>query len=64
MPLTKSGKKVMANMKEEYGEDKGENVFFASKNKGIPGSDKWEKKAGKSTPAHPGHDRSHRQGKH
>ena len=35
MPLTKKGKKVMASMKKEYGEKKGEEVFYASRNKGT-----------------------------
>ena len=35
MPLTKKGAKIMDNMKNEYGKDKGKSVFFASKNKGI-----------------------------
>lgn len=29
MPLTKSGKKVKAKFKEEYGSDKGESVYYA-----------------------------------
>ena len=44
MPLTKSGKKVMSSMKEEYGEEKGKSVFYASINKGKPGSRKWHGK--------------------
>ena len=35
MPLTKKGKKIMSSMKEEYGEKKGEKVFYASANKGT-----------------------------
>ena len=35
MPLTKKGRKIMASMKEEYGEKKGKQVFYASRNKGI-----------------------------
>lgn len=34
MPLNKKGSKIMKNMKEEYGSKKGEEVFYASKNKG------------------------------
>jgi hypothetical protein len=34
MPLTKKGKKVMKSMKGQYGEKKGEQVFYATKNKG------------------------------
>ena len=35
MPLTKKGKEIMRNMDKEYGEKKGEQVFYASKNKGT-----------------------------
>ena len=34
MPLNKRGKKIMKSMKEQYGSKKGENVFYASLNKG------------------------------
>ena len=34
MPLTKKGTKIMRSMKENYGSKKGEQVFYASKNKG------------------------------
>lgn len=34
-PLTEKGEKIMSNMKEQYGEKKGEQVFYASKNKGT-----------------------------
>jgi hypothetical protein len=41
MPLTKKGKKIKAAMFEQYGAEKGERVFFASKNAGrITGVDK------------------------
>jgi hypothetical protein len=41
MPLTKKGKKIKAAMAAQYGEKKGEQVFYASKNKGtISGVDK------------------------
>lgn len=43
MPLSKSGKKVMKNMKKEYGSKKGEEVFYASVNKKKKGSEKWHK---------------------
>ena len=42
MPLTKSGKKVLAQMKKEYGAKKGEEVFYASINARKKGSEKWE----------------------
>ena len=35
MPLTEKGEKVMKSMKQEYGEKKGESVFYASANKGT-----------------------------
>jgi hypothetical protein len=35
MPLTKKGRKIEAAMKAEYGEKKGESVFYASANKGT-----------------------------
>lgn len=34
MPLTEKGRKIMKSMKKEYGKKKGEQVFYASKNKG------------------------------
>lgn len=40
MPLTKKGKKIMSNMKKEYGPKTAKKVFYASKNKGkIKGVD-------------------------
>lgn len=48
MPLTEKGRKIMRNMKEEYGEEKGEEVFYASKNKGtITGVDKSRDHSGR-----------------
>lgn len=44
MPLTKTGTKVMNNMRKEYGDKKAEEVFYASINKGKPGSSKWHLK--------------------
>lgn len=41
MPLTEKGKKILREMKKEYGEKKGEEVFYASVNKGkIKGAHK------------------------
>ena len=37
MPLTKKGSKVMRAMKKTYGPEKGERVFYASRNKGTIG---------------------------
>ena len=39
MPLTKKGKKIMSSMKKQYGKKKGEQVFYASKNKGTISDD-------------------------
>lgn len=35
MPLTKKGKKIKRAMKKQYGEEKGEQVFYASQSKGV-----------------------------
>ena len=35
MPLTDKGQKIMSSMKKQYGADKGESVFYASRNKGV-----------------------------
>lgn len=43
MPLSKEGKKVLAAMKAEYGDKKGEEVFYATMNKREK-KRKWEKK--------------------
>jgi hypothetical protein len=41
MPLTKKGSKIMRAMAKEYGPEKGERVFYASRNKGtISGVDR------------------------
>jgi len=41
MPITSKGRAIMAAMKKQYGDKKGEGVFYASKNKGnIKGVDK------------------------
>jgi len=50
MPLTPKGNKIMSAMKKEYGEEKGESVFYASRNKGtISGVDPESKAPKKST---------------
>jgi len=44
MPLTKKGKKIKRAMQEQYGKKKGEQVFYASQNKGnITGTHKEPK---------------------
>jgi len=35
MPLTRKGGKILRAMKQDYGEKKGKNVFYASINKGT-----------------------------
>jgi hypothetical protein len=35
MPLNAKGEKIKAAMKKQYGEKKGEEVFYASENKGT-----------------------------
>lgn len=40
MPLTKSGRKVLAKMKAQYGAEKGKQIFYATANKQ---GKKWHK---------------------
>lgn len=48
MSLTKKGEKIKKAMKDEYGSKKGEQVFYASANKGtIKGVKKGKSKPGK-----------------
>jgi hypothetical protein len=43
MPLTEKGQKIKSAMKKQYGEEKGERVFYASKSKGtIKGVDTFK----------------------
>jgi hypothetical protein len=43
MPLTEKGEKIKGAMEEKYGKEKGEKVFYASKNKGtISGVDRTD----------------------
>lgn len=35
MPLSEKGEKIKSAMEKQYGEEKGESVFYASKNKGT-----------------------------
>lgn len=45
MPLTKKGKEIKKAMDKEYGKKKGDQVFYASENKGtIKGVAKSKKK--------------------
>lgn len=44
MPLSSKGEEILANMRKEYGDKKGESVFYASKNAGkISGVDRSDK---------------------
>lgn len=44
MPLTEKGAKILASMKKQYGDEKGEQVFYASQKKGaITGTHKGKK---------------------
>ena len=46
MPLNEKGKKIMKSMKEQYGKKRGEQVFYASKNKKvIKGVEKKKKRS-------------------
>ena len=47
MPLTDKGQKIMSAMKKQYGSDKGESVFYASRNKGVITGVEGRKKANK-----------------
>jgi hypothetical protein len=50
MPLTDKGKKIRAAMHKQYGEKKGESVFYASINKGtIKGAEKTGQSPNPST---------------
>lgn len=45
MPLTKKGKKIKKAMQSTYGKEKGEDVFYASQNKGrIKGTHKGKRR--------------------
>jgi hypothetical protein len=44
MPLTKSGKRILRRFQKQYGKKKGKEYFYASINKGKPGTEKWHKK--------------------
>ena len=35
MPLTTKGKKIKRNMTQQYGKERGERIFHASRNKGT-----------------------------
>jgi len=35
MPLTAKGEKILSNLEEEYGAEKGKQVLYAGKNKGT-----------------------------
>ena len=44
--MNEKGKKIMKSMREQYGKKRGEQVFYASKNKGtIKGVEKKKKRS-------------------
>lgn len=48
MPLTPKGRKIKASMRQQYGKEKAEEIFYASRNKGtISGVDKAKRKTAK-----------------
>ena len=49
MPLTASGKKILAKFKKTYGAKKGKQVFYASISEKKKGSSKWHAKRKKKT---------------
>ena len=49
MPLTKKGAKIKRAMKKQYGSEKGERVFYATRNKGtITGVDRMKRQPTKA----------------
>lgn len=61
MPLTPKGRKIESAMEHEYGAKKGEQVFYASKNKGtitgVEGKKKHVAKKMKKVYHHTGEDK-------
>ena len=54
MPLTKKGKKIKSAIQETYGEEKGEEVFYASARKGtIKGGERYRKRKLSQAMSHP-----------
>ena len=51
MPLTPTGRKVMSSMKQQYGDEKAERVFYRNINKGKAGSETWHGKKKHQSPA-------------
>lgn len=55
MPLTQKGQQIKANMVRKYGEKKGTEVFYASRNAGtISGVDRVPPGSGRNDRAAPG----------
>lgn len=49
MPLTAKGNKILSHMKQQYGEEKGTQVFYASQSKKtITGTHKGTKRGNRS----------------
>lgn len=63
MPLTPKGEKIEHAMEKEYGEKKGKEVFYASKNKGtIKGVERKKRDIARHMQSHPV--KSHYSGKY
>jgi len=41
MPITKEGQKALKKLKIQYGDKRGESVFYSSINSGKKGTSKW-----------------------
>ena len=41
MPLTATGRRVLEEMRDRYGDNKGERIFYSTINSGKKGSSKW-----------------------
>lgn len=42
MPLSETGKEILAELQKKHGELEGKQIFYASIQAGVPGSEKWE----------------------
>jgi len=46
-PLTSMGKRILTQMKEKYGKEEGEEVFYSSINKKKKGTKQWHREKNK-----------------
>lgn len=44
MPLSAKGQEILGKYKKQYGSDRGKSNFYASINKGNPGTGQWHGK--------------------